>query len=141
MHRVLPSPKRGFPGSKPPGIVWLIPTLTEHTYLPAIKASIALTHQASKSCADYDYLAYPLVISDVAKGVAALLDEPLTNPAFADIYRWRYALPVKKEDAQLLNELTLPFELAFCGDAFVGGGIHLALEHGIAVACQLISTR
>src|SRR6266702_2423836 len=53
MHRVLPSPNRGFPGTKPPGIVRLIPTLTEHSHLPAVKASIALTHQASKSCAGY----------------------------------------------------------------------------------------
>src|SRR5712692_8384317 len=53
MHRVLPSPKRGFPGTEHPGIVWLIPTLTEHTHLRALKASIAPTHQANKSCADY----------------------------------------------------------------------------------------
>jgi len=33
--------------------VYAVPPLTEHTHLPAVKASIALTHQASKSCADY----------------------------------------------------------------------------------------
>src|SRR6266702_7799412 len=53
MHRVLPSPKRGFPGTEHPGIVWLIPTLTEHTHLRTVKASIAPTHPANKSCADH----------------------------------------------------------------------------------------
>ena len=45
----------------------------------------------------------------------------------------------EKADAQLLNALTLPLGLAFCGDAFVGGRVHLALENGVAVARQLIS--
>jgi renalase len=79
------------------------------------------------------------IISDVANRVATLLNEPLTKPVFTDIYRWRYALPAEKADAQQLNAIALPIGLAFCGDAFVGGRIHLALEHGIAVARQLIS--
>jgi renalase len=78
------------------------------------------------------------VISDVANRVAALLGEPLTRPVFTDIYLWRYALPMEKADAQLLNMLTLPQGLAFCGDAFVGGRVHLALEHGVEVGRQLI---
>jgi predicted NAD/FAD-dependent oxidoreductase len=28
--------------------------------------------------------------------------------------------------------------LAFCGDAFVGGRVHLALEHGVEVAGMLL---
>lgn len=77
------------------------------------------------------------IISDVAKRVATLLNEPLTQPTFTDIYRWQQALPTTKADAPSLNALTLPLGLAFCGDAFVGGRVHLALEHGVAVAHQL----
>jgi len=80
-----------------------------------------------------------VVISEVANLVAALLGEPLTTPVFTDTYHWRHALPVEKANAQLLNALTLPLGLAFCGDAFVGGRVHLALENGAAVALQLIS--
>jgi renalase len=79
------------------------------------------------------------IISDVADRITNLLEEPLTKPFFSDIYRWQYALPTEKADAEQLNSLTLPIRLAFCGDAFVGGRVHLALEHGIEVARQLIS--
>lgn len=81
------------------------------------------------------------LISDVANRVATLLDEPLAQPVFTDIYRWRHALPTAKADAHLLNTLALPLGLAFCGDVFVGGRVHLALEHGVAVAHQLITHR
>ncbi len=74
------------------------------------------------------------IFNDVARRVAALIDEPLSEPVFTDIVRWRYALPVEKADAGELNKLTMPFGLAFCGDAFVGGRVHLALEHGVEVA-------
>jgi renalase len=77
------------------------------------------------------------LVSDVANLVAALIDEPLHEPIFTDIHAWPYALPAEKADAHALNTLTLPYGLAFCGDAFVGGRIHLALEHGIEVAHQL----
>ena len=79
------------------------------------------------------------ISSDVTKRVAALIDEPLPEPIFTDIQRWRYALPSEKADANELNRLTMPLGLAFCGDAFVGGRVHLALEHGIEVARQFIS--
>lgn len=79
------------------------------------------------------------IISDVANRVATLLNEPLAQPIFTDIYRWRQALPTAKADAQSLNALALPLGLAFCGDAFVGGRVHLALEHGVAVARQIIT--
>ncbi len=78
------------------------------------------------------------IISDVANRITILLDEPLNKPIFTDIYRWRYALPAEKADAGQLNAITLPVGLAFCGDAFVGGRVHLALEHGVEVAQQLI---
>ena len=36
--------------------------------------------------------------------------------------------------------MALPLELAFCGDAFAGGRIHLALEHEVAVTQQIAGT-
>jgi predicted NAD/FAD-dependent oxidoreductase len=78
------------------------------------------------------------IAQDVAELVADLIDESLPAPMFTDITRWRYALPSAKADASTLNKLTLPTGLAFCGDAFVGGRIYLALEHGMTVAKQLI---
>ena len=78
------------------------------------------------------------IISDVANRVSIFLEESLGNPIFTDIYRWRYALPAEKADAEQLNAITIPIGLAFCGDAFVGGRVHLALEHGVEVAWQLI---
>ena len=78
------------------------------------------------------------IISDVADRITTLLDEPLNKPFFSDIYRWRYALPTEKANAERLNALAMPVGLAFCGDAFVGGRVHLALEHGVEVARQLI---
>jgi renalase len=78
------------------------------------------------------------IYRDVAQRVATLLDEALPTPFFSDIQRWRYALPSTKADAAALNTLTLPTGLAFCGDAFTGGRVHLALEHGVAVAQQMI---
>ncbi len=77
------------------------------------------------------------LVSDVAQRVRALIDEPLPAPIFTDIQRWRYALPAEKADANQLNTITLPLGLAFCGDAFVGGRVHLAIEHGTMVARQL----
>ncbi|HVB25631.1 MAG TPA: FAD-dependent oxidoreductase [Ktedonobacteraceae bacterium] len=74
------------------------------------------------------------IIHDVANKVSMLLNERLTEPVFTDIQRWPYALPSEKADAAALNRYTLPYGLAFCGDAFVGGRVHLALEHGMAVA-------
>ena len=78
------------------------------------------------------------IISDVADRITTLLEELLDKPFFSDIYRWKYALPTEKADAEQLNALTMPIGLAFCGDAFVGGRVHLALEHGVNVARQLI---
>jgi renalase len=74
------------------------------------------------------------IFSDVARQVAALIDEALPEPVFTDIVRWQYALPAERADADELNKLAMPMGLAFCGDAFVGGRVHLTLEHGIEVA-------
>ena len=79
------------------------------------------------------------IIRDTAAQVAALLQEPLPPPIFTAIQRWPLALPTQKANANALNALTLPLGLAFCGDAFVGGRVHLALEHGTEVAQQLIT--
>jgi renalase len=78
------------------------------------------------------------IISDVAHRITDLLDEQLDGPCFSDVYRWKYALPTEKADAEQLNALTIPLGLAFCGDAFVGGRVHLALENGVEVARQVI---
>jgi renalase len=78
------------------------------------------------------------LIRDVTQLVAGLIDEPLPTPIFTDIQYWLHALPSTKADAQTLNAQTLPYGLAFCGDAFVGGRVHLALEHGVTVAQQMI---
>jgi len=78
------------------------------------------------------------IINDVTHRITALLDEPLDKLFFSDIYRWKYALPTEKADAEQLNSLILPIGLAFCGDAFVGGRVHLALEHGVEIARQMI---
>lgn len=79
------------------------------------------------------------MITDVANRIATLLEEPLNKPFFVDIYRWQYALPAEKANAVRLNTFAMPSGIAFCGDAFVGGRVHLALEHGVEVARQLIA--
>ena len=77
------------------------------------------------------------VIHDTISHVFDLLQEPLHMPVFTAIRRWPLALPAQTADADALNALTLPFGLAFCGDSFTGGRVHLALEHGVTVAKQL----
>jgi predicted NAD/FAD-dependent oxidoreductase len=78
------------------------------------------------------------LIPEVVERVRTLIDEELSYPFFTDVQRWPYALPSDKAHTDSLNALTLPHGLAFCGDAFVGGRVHLAIEHGILVAGQLI---
>jgi renalase len=104
-------------------------------------AGLLIAQMAPQYSRDHWVLPTNEIISDVASRVATLLDEKLNNPIFTDIYRWRYALPAEKTDAQQLNALALPMGLAFCGDAFVGGRVHLVLEHGVEVARQLIDIR
>jgi len=78
------------------------------------------------------------LIEDVAERVAALIDEQLGKPALWDAQRWRYALPLEKADGHEINGIALPYGLAFCGDAYVGGRVHLALEHGVEVAKRMM---
>ena len=78
------------------------------------------------------------VIQNVAQLVSQLIDEELLSPIFTDIQHWLYALPTTKANADPLNTQTLPHNLAFCGDAFVGGRANLALEHGVKVAQKMI---
>ncbi len=78
------------------------------------------------------------LVEDAAERVATLLDEQLEQPVFRDVQHWRYALPVEKANGDEVNGAALPNRLAFCGDAFVGGRVHLALEHGVEVAKRMI---
>ncbi len=77
------------------------------------------------------------LVHEVAELTTALIDEKLPAPDFTDVQPWRYALPTQQADANALNTITMPHRLAFCGDAFVGGRVHLALEHGLHVGRQL----
>lgn len=81
----------------------------------------------------------PVLFQDVAQLVSTLIDEQLLTPIFTDVQYWRYALPSEKANADDLLAITLPLGLAFCGDAFVGGRAHLALEDGVHVAQRLLS--
>jgi hypothetical protein len=78
------------------------------------------------------------IVEDVRRLTAKLIDEDLSVPVFSDVRRWRYALPAEKADEAEVNATALPQRLAFCGDGFVGGRVHLALEDGIRVAHQII---
>jgi predicted NAD/FAD-dependent oxidoreductase len=88
----------------------------------------------------HDHMNTPdeILVEETTHLVAQLLQEELPAPIFSDIQRWRTALPTTRADAQAINALSLPYGLAFCGDGFVGGRLHLALQHGILVAQQLI---
>lgn len=76
--------------------------------------------------------------ADVAQKISTLVEEDLSAPVLKDFYTWRFALPATLTNAQELNAITLPYRLAFCGDSFVGGRLHLAFEHGTIVARQII---
>jgi renalase len=104
-----------------------------------VGAGMLIAQMAPQYSHDNWHMPGAQIISDVADQITTLLDEPLNKPFFSDIYPWKYALPTEKADAERLNALAMPVGLAFCGDAFVGGRVHLALEHGVEVARQLIS--
>ena len=109
----------------------------EHEKSPARTpphTGLLIAQMAPHYSRDHWHLPDREIIHDVAHKVTTLVNENLTEPIFTDIQRWHYALPAEKADATALNTLTMPYGLAFCGDAFVGGRVHLALEHGIAVA-------
>jgi len=79
-----------------------------------------------------------VLIQDVQQLVSQLLHESLPELIFSDVQYWKYALPSSKANAETLNAIALPHNLAFCGDAFVGGRVNLALENGVHVAQQII---
>jgi renalase len=113
----------------------------EHEKSPArtpANTGLLIAQMAPQYSRDHWHLSDIEIINDVASKVTTLVNENLPEPIFTDIQRWPYALPAEKADADALNALTLPYGLAFCGDAFVGGRVHLALEHGIAVAQEFL---
>ena len=75
-----------------------------------------------------------VLIQDIQQLVSQLLHESLPELILTDVQYWKYALPSSKANAEQLNALASPHGLFFCGDAFVGGRVHLALEDGINVA-------
>jgi renalase len=101
-------------------------------------AGMLIAQMAPQYSHDNWHIADAEIVSNVAHRISILVDEPLDKPFFSDVYRWQYALPTEKANAEQLNSLTLPIGLAFCGDAFVGGRVHLALEHGVVIARQMI---
>ncbi len=101
-------------------------------------AGMLIAQMAPQYSQDNWYMPDTEIISDVADRITTLLEEPLDQPFFSDIYRCKYALPTEKANAEQLNALAMPIGLAFCGDAFVGGRVHLALEDGVEVARELI---
>ncbi|MHB8597030.1 MAG: NAD(P)/FAD-dependent oxidoreductase [Ktedonobacteraceae bacterium] len=113
----------------------------EHEKSPArapANTGLLIAQMAPHYSRDHWQKADAEIIQDVARKVATLINENLPEPVFTDIQRWPYALPSEKADADALNALTIPCGLAFCGDAFVGGRVHLAMEHGIAVAQSFV---
>ncbi len=101
-------------------------------------AGLLIAQMAPHYCHEHWLKPDAEIIKGVSSQVTSLLDEPLEHPYFTDVFRWKHALPTEMADAEQLNALARPLGLAFCGDAFVGGRVHLALEHGVKVARQLI---
>ncbi|MBO0792347.1 MAG: FAD-dependent oxidoreductase [Ktedonobacteraceae bacterium] len=103
-------------------------------------SGLLLAQMAPGFSRQHDHSPDSLLYQEAANLVTTLLNEALPEPCFQDIQRWPYALPATRADANALNTLTMPTGLAFCGDSFVGGRVHLSLEHGIDVARTLIAT-
>lgn len=71
----------------------------------------------------------------ITEYVGALLGDDLGAPLWADLQRWRYALPDAAADFDALNRLGAPHGLFFAGDyTDTKGRIHLAIERGWQVA-------
>ena len=103
-------------------------------------AGLLIAQMAPQYSRDHWHTPDDELIRAIASLVSSLLDESLTTPIFTDIYRWLYALPARTADADALNAFALSHGLAFCGDAFVGGRVHLAMEHGVEVAKQWLDS-
>ncbi len=101
-------------------------------------SGLLIAQMAPSYSKEHRETAQTILFQNVAQLVSTLVDEQLTAPMFTDVQYWRYALPSEKADADALLAVTLPLGLAFCGDAFVGGRAHLALEDGVHVAQRLL---
>ncbi len=101
-------------------------------------AGLLIAQMAPRYTLDHWYMPDSGIVEDVGRLVAELINEDLPPPVFTDVRRWRYALPGEEADEVVVNAASLPQGLAFCGDGFVGGRVHLALEDGIRVAQQII---
>ena len=72
----------------------------------------------------------------VAGHVGALIGQELLNPLWADVQRWRYALPDSGADFAALNGTGSG--LFFAGDYTAGQGrVHLAIESGWRAAAEI----
>ncbi len=79
-----------------------------------------------------------LLIQNVTAQVHKLLQENLPRSTFHDVKRWRYALPSKTRNNSVLNRFTLSEGLAFAGDSYTGGRVHLSLENGVRIALDML---
>lgn len=71
------------------------------------------------------------LVGPVAEMVGALLGETLGAPLWADLQRWRYALPDASADSDAVHTHGAPRGLFFAGDYLAEKGrIHLAIESG-----------
>lgn len=104
-------------------------------------AGLLIAQMAPQYTLDHWNMPDDEIVEDVQKLVVDLIDEPLPAPIFTDVRSWSYALPLKTANGDDINAIALPHGLAFCGDGFVGGRVHLALENGIRVAHQIIQGR
>lgn len=104
----------------------------------ATGAGLLIAQMAPSYSKEHRETPHNILFPDVAQLVSTLVAERLSNPFFTDVQYWRYALPAEKVNPATLLALTLPIGLAFCGDAFVGGRAHLALEDGVHVAQRLL---
>ena len=74
----------------------------------------------------------------IADLTSALLGDELGAPLWADLQRWRYALPDAAADFDALNRLGAPHGLFFAGDYVdTKGRVHLAIERGWQVAALI----
>ena len=122
-------------------ISWLAWEHEKHPTRAPADAGLLMAQMGPQYSEEYWQTADEEIYRDVAPRIVSLLKETLPDPHFTDIQRWRYALPTQKASADALNAITLSTGLAFCGDGFVGGRVHLALEHGIHVSQQLINQK
>jgi hypothetical protein len=76
------------------------------------------------------------MITEVQRLVQSLLNTDLGPPLWADLQRWRYALPASSADFARLNQTGSG--LFFAGDYVAGQGrVHLAIESGRQVAALI----